>query len=94
MRLRNYGLCPSHYVSEPVLSWDSMLSMTKDEFEFVSDLEIHFFYEKDMRGGVSYNSKKYSKGNNPNILYTWNLTVYMIIPSLNFSNRRIQMDRP
>ena len=46
-----------------------MLSMTKVEFEFVSDLDFHFFYEKDMRGGVSYNSKKYSKGNNTYLEY-------------------------
>ena len=25
--LKNYGLCPSHYLSEPVLSWNAMLNM-------------------------------------------------------------------
>ena len=26
---KNYGLCPSHYLSVPDLSWDAMLKMTK-----------------------------------------------------------------
>ena len=26
--LKNYGLCPSHYLSAPALSWDAMLNMT------------------------------------------------------------------
>ena len=26
---KNYGLCPSHYLSAPGLSWDAMLKMTK-----------------------------------------------------------------
>ena len=27
--LKNYGLCPSHYLSAPGLSWDAMLKMKK-----------------------------------------------------------------
>ena len=27
--LKNYGLCPSHYLSEPALIWDAMLNTTK-----------------------------------------------------------------
>ena len=29
--LKNHGLCPSHYLSAPVLSWDAVLNMTKVE---------------------------------------------------------------
>ena len=29
--LKNYGLCPSHYLSTPALSWDAMLNMAKLE---------------------------------------------------------------
>ena len=25
---KNYGLCPSNYLSAPALSWDAMLNMT------------------------------------------------------------------
>ena len=40
-------------------SWDAMLNMTK-----VSDADIYFFFEKRMRRGVSYISKRYSKPKN------------------------------
>ena len=36
--LKNYGLCPSHYLSAPALSWDEMLNMTKVELELIPDL--------------------------------------------------------
>ena len=32
--VKNYGLCPSHYLSAPALSWDAMSNMTKAELEF------------------------------------------------------------
>ena len=32
--LKGYGLCPSHYLSVPALSWDAMLNMTKAELYF------------------------------------------------------------
>ena len=33
--LKNYGLCPSHYLSVRGLSWDAMLKMTKIELELI-----------------------------------------------------------
>ena len=27
--LKNYALCPSHYLSAPTLSWNAMLNMTE-----------------------------------------------------------------
>ena len=62
--LNNYGLCPSHYLSAPNLSWDTMLNMTKVELEIITDPDMHIFFEKGMRGGVSYISSRYSKANN------------------------------
>ena len=58
-----------------------MLNMTKLELDLISESEMYLFFEKSMRGGVSYISKRYSKGtisiwnivaqsNNQNILYT------------------------
>ena len=38
--LKNYGLCPSHYLSAPALSCDAMLSMTKIKLELVSDSDM------------------------------------------------------
>ena len=44
---KNYGLCPSHCLSAPDLSWNAMLNMTKVELELIPDMS-------GMRGGVSY----------------------------------------
>ena len=57
--LKNYGLCPSHYLSAPALSWDAVLNMTKNQLEFIWDPDMLIFFEKDMRGGVSYVSNRY-----------------------------------
>ena len=60
--IKNFGLYPSHYLSAPALSRDVMLNMTKVKLEIISDPDI--FFEKGMRGGVSYISNSYSKANN------------------------------
>ena len=62
--LMNYGLCPSHYLSAPSLSWDAMLNMTKVELELIPHPDICIFLEKSMRDGVSYICNTYSKANN------------------------------
>ena len=58
-----YGLDPCHYFSSPGLSWDAMLKMTGIELEIISNINMHLFIEKGMRGGTSYISKRYSKAN-------------------------------
>ena len=40
--------------------------MTNVELEKNSDVNIHLFIEKGMRGRISYASKRYSKANNEN----------------------------
>ena len=62
--LKNYRLFWSHYFSAPVLSWDAMLNMAKIKLELISDRDIYIFFDKGMRGGVSYISNRYSKANN------------------------------
>ena len=47
--LENYGLCPSHYLAAPALSWNAM---TKVEFELISDLDMFIFLKKGMRVSV------------------------------------------
>ena len=51
--LKNYGLCPSHYLSAPGLRWDRILKMAKIELEFIPDLDMYIFFEKGTRGGRS-----------------------------------------
>ena len=36
--LKKYGLCPSHYLNTPALSWDAMLNMRKVELKLIPDL--------------------------------------------------------
>ena len=59
-----HNLDPCHYFSAPGLSWDAILKMTKVELETISDVDIHLFIEKGMRGGISYINKRYSKAIN------------------------------
>ena len=51
-------------MSAPVLIWNVMLNITKVELKLISDPDIFLFFEKEMRGGVSYISRRYSKPNN------------------------------
>ena len=48
--LWNYGLCPSHYLSAPALSWSAMLNMTEIELGIISDADIYLIFEKCVRG--------------------------------------------
>ena len=42
--LKNYGLCPSHYLSAPGLNWNS--KMTKIELELIPDPDTYIFFKK------------------------------------------------
>ena len=41
-----------------------MLKMEKVGLELITDPEIYIFFEKGMRGGVSYISNRYCEANN------------------------------
>ena len=62
--LKNYGLCPVHYMRAPCLSWDAMLKTIKVKLELVPDLNMYIFFEKVARGGISYIVNPYSKSSN------------------------------
>ena len=61
--LKNYGLCPTHYLSTPALRWNGILNMTNFVLRFISDADMSLFCEKGMRVGVFYISIRFSKGN-------------------------------
>ena len=44
-----------------------MFDMTKAELDLISGAVMYQFFEKGMRGGVSYNSKRYSKAKNKHV---------------------------
>ena len=58
--LKNYRLCPSHFLSAPGLSWDAMLKMTVINLELIPDPGMHIFLEKSTRSGIC---NRYSKAN-------------------------------
>ena len=60
--LKNYGLCPSNYLSAPSLSWDAMLKMNEIEIELTPDPDMYIFFEKGTRGGISYIFNSYRGG--------------------------------
>ena len=62
--LKFYGLDPCNYFSSTGLSWDAMLKMTGVKLEQISEIDKYLFIEKGLRGGVSYNAKRYAKANN------------------------------
>ena len=62
--LKNYELCPGHYLSAPVLSWDAVLNMTKIDLELIPDPDMFIFFKKVMVGNVSYICNIHSEANN------------------------------
>ena len=46
---KNYGLCPSHYLSAPGLSWDDLLKMTNIELELIQILRSIYSLKKGQK---------------------------------------------
>ena len=61
--LNKNGFFSCHYLGAPALSWDTILNMAKFWVELISDADMYLFFEKDMRGIVSYIFKRYCKAN-------------------------------
>ena len=53
-----YGLDSAHYYTSPGLSRDAPLKKTGVELELLTDLEMHLFIERGMRGGISMVNKR------------------------------------
>ena len=64
INLTNSGLDPCHYVSSPGLSWDAMQKMTGVRLDLISDVDMQYFIEKGMRGGISTITHRYAVANN------------------------------
>ena len=84
--LNYYGLDLCHYFSSPRLRWYAMLKMTRRELKLISDIDMHLFIEKGIKGGISYNAKRHSKIDNDaetimywdaNNLYGWAMSQYL-----------------
>lgn len=55
------GLDPAHYISLPGFAFDSMLRITKCNLEVPTDITITKFFEKGIRGGLSYINTRFSE---------------------------------
>ena len=51
--LKNYRLCPIHYLSASALNWDAIINMTKTKLKIISEADMYLPFEKGMRGRVS-----------------------------------------
>ena len=60
--LEFYGLDPCHYFSSPGLNWDMILKMT-GTYEVKKNVHIDMYFEKGLRGGISYIAKRYANVN-------------------------------
>src|ERR1043165_6895297 len=63
--MKHYQLDPACYFSLPGMAWDALLKKTKVELELLTDIDMHLFFEKGLRGGVSMVSQRFAKANNP-----------------------------
>ena len=57
--LKNYGLCASHYLSVPGLSWDAMLKIAKVKLELIINTDMYISFEKVTRGEIFFISNTY-----------------------------------
>jgi hypothetical protein len=56
-----FGLDCCHYISLPQLAYDSMLKLTDVEIELMSDVDMVLFFERSIRGGVSFINQRHCK---------------------------------
>ena len=59
-----YKLEPFHYYSLPGLAIDAAFLMSNQKLELLTDQELYNFFEKSIRGGLSYTAKGYAEANN------------------------------
>ncbi len=65
MCMSNYKLNPCWYYTSPGLSWDALLKTTNIYLENIKDPDMHLFFEKGTRGGISIITTRYGEANNP-----------------------------
>ena len=84
-------VCLSYHFNGPAWSRDAILTLTRIELDFVSEVETHLFLEKCMRGGSSYVSKRYSKANTKYLTFynpkNWLMIICAAMPCQNLFQR-------
>jgi hypothetical protein len=67
MSMKRYDLDPAHYYTAPGMSWDSLLKKTRVNLELLTNIDMHLFFEKGLRGGISMVSHRHAKANNQQV---------------------------
>ncbi|VDI33244.1 Hypothetical predicted protein [Mytilus galloprovincialis] len=62
--LNYYGLDAAHLYTSPGLASQTALKMTGVKLELLTDVDMHLFIEKGLRGGISMISHRHAKANN------------------------------
>ncbi|XP_054720676.1 uncharacterized protein LOC129230303 [Uloborus diversus] len=59
-----YSLDPPNMYTAPGLAWQACLKMTQQPLELFTDIDMHLFIERGIRGGISMVSKRHAVANN------------------------------
>ena len=65
--LKEDGLEPSYYVTLPGMTWDSAFKMTGCEVDLLSDAEMFEFFERGIRGGMTFVNKHFVRVNSERV---------------------------
>ncbi|XP_071152225.1 uncharacterized protein [Mytilus edulis] len=65
--LNYYGLDAAHFYTSPGLAWQAALKMTGVKLELLTDIDMHLFIEKGLRGGISMMSHRHAKANHKHV---------------------------
>ena len=69
--MSNYGLDPAHSFTSPGLAWQAALKMSDVQLDLFTDIEMHLFIKRGIRGGVAIINTVMQKL----IISTWTTTI-------------------
>lgn len=71
LSLREDGLDPLYYITLPGLSWDSAFKKTGVQVDLISDAEMYAFFERGIRGGMTFMNEHHLEANSPRVAETY-----------------------